>query len=99
MTTYLRLACLKPQPSDNDNRIVCVWIGPDGVQREYAVNQRALKRYTTAAELKAALDDWTQKSFGYTLNDIWFHLNRDGGWAAATGVSAPAAWPEDELIV
>lgn len=97
MTAYKRIAALTPQPSDNDNRIICVWTGPDGIERTYAVNQRTLKRYTTADALKAALDDWTQKSFGYTLNDIWFHLNRDGTWAAATGATPPAVWPEDEV--
>lgn len=97
MTVYLHIASLKPQLSDNDNRMIFVWIGPDGVQRTYAVNQRTLKNYTSAEQLKAALDSWTQKSFGYTLTDIWFHLNRDGTWAAATGANPPAVWPEDEV--
>lgn len=95
MTVYRRVAALKPLTSDNANRIILVWIGPDAVQREYAVNQRTLNRYVTAAELKAALDSWTGKSFGYVLNDIWFHKNRSGTWAVATGLTPPLVWPED----
>lgn len=94
MTAYKRITCLKPQPSDNANRITLAWIGPDAVERTYSVNQRTLKRYTAAAEIKAALDDWTTRSFGYVLNEVWFHKNRDGTWAIATGV-LPAVWPED----
>ncbi len=97
MAAYSRIMCLGPQPFDNDNRIVCVWIGPDGIQREYAVNQRTLKGYSTPEELKAALDSWTTKSFGYILTDIWFHKNRDGTWAIATGLTPPTIWPEDEV--
>lgn len=74
-----------------------VWIGPDDIQRTYAVNQRTLNGYATAEELKAALDDWTQKSFGYVLTDIWFHLNRSGTWAIATGIDPPIIWPEDNI--
>ncbi len=44
---------------------------------------------------KAALDAWTQQNFGYTLTDVWFHVNRNGTWAVATG-QEPAIWPEDE---
>lgn len=98
MAAYIRIASLKPQPSDNDNRIILVWIGPDSIQREYMVNQRTLNRYATADELKAAVDDFTSKSFGYVLNDVWFHLNRDGTWAVATG-QQPSVWPEDEVEI
>lgn len=94
MADYKRIACLKPQPSDNDNRITVIWVGPDGIERIYTVNQRTLKRYATADEIKAALDDWTSKSFGYVMDDIWFHKNRDGTWAIATG-QIPDVWPED----
>jgi hypothetical protein len=96
MARYHQVCCLGEQPSDNDNRITVTWTGPDQVQRTYTVNQRALKRYTTAEEAKAALDDWTQKNFGYVLNDVWLHKNRDGiTWALATGASPPEVWPED----
>ena len=94
MTAYLRIASFKPLPSDNDNRIILAWIGPDSIQREYAVNQRTLNKYATEAELKAAVDQFTQVNFGYTLDDVWFHKNRDGTWAVATG-QMPAVWPED----
>lgn len=94
MANYIRIACRKPQPSDNDNRITLTWVGPDDIERTYAVNQRTLNRYTTADELKATLDTWTQNNFGYVLNDVWFHLNRDGTWVIATG-TPPNVWPED----
>lgn len=97
MAAYKRIASLKPQVSDTANRIIMVWVGPDGIQREYAVNHRTLNRYVTAAELKAALDSWTQKSFGYVLSDVWFHKNRSGTWAVATGANPPAVWPEDQV--
>jgi len=80
---------LNPRPSDNDNRIIVEW---EGVS--YAVNQRTLNRFGTAEELKANL----YKFLGYSINDIWFHKNRDGTWAIATGVSPPDTWPEDELV-
>lgn len=95
MTAYKRIKCFHTQPSDNDNRITLVWIGSDGIEREYAVNQRTLKRYATADELKAALDSWTQKTWGYVINDVWFHINRNGAWVIATG-QEPVIWPEDE---
>lgn len=97
MTAYRRIASLKPQSSDNNNRIVLVWVGPDSIQREYAVNQRTLNRYAAAGELKAAVDKFTQQNFGYILNDVWFHKNRDGTWAVATGPTPPAVWHEDEV--
>lgn len=97
MTIFKRIACLKVQPSDNDNRITLEWQGPDGIWRSYAVNQRTLKRYQTPQQLKDALDDWTQKNFGYVISDVFFHLNDDGvNWAVATG-QEPAVWPEDEI--
>lgn len=96
MAKYSHIRSLKPQPSDNDNRILIAWIGPDEIAREYAVNQRTLKRFNSEAELKAALDDWTTKNFGYTLDDVWFHLNDDSTWAIATGANPPPIWPEDQ---
>jgi hypothetical protein len=97
MTVYRRVACLKVQPNDNNNRITIEWQGPDGIWRTYAVNQRTLKRYDTPEELKAALDDWTFKSFGYVLDDVFCHLNDDGvTWAIATG-EEPDVWPEDVI--
>lgn len=96
MSSYKRIASLKPQPSNNDNRIIMVWVGPDSIERTYAVNQRTLNKYKSATELKAALDDWTQKSFGYVLDDVFFHLNDDGTWAMATG-QEPSVWPEDDI--
>ena len=98
MAIYKRIACLKVQPSDNANKITMTWTGPDAIQRTYAVNQRTLKKYTSATELKTALDTWTQNSFGYVLSDVYFHLNRDGTWAIATG-QVPDVWPEDEVSV
>lgn len=98
MATYLRIASLRLQASDNDNRIIVVWIGPDSVLREYTVNQRTLSRYTSAEETKADLDQWTTQRFGYVLSDIWLHKNRDGlTWAIATGAEPPAVWPEDQV--
>lgn len=96
MTTYIRIKSAKVQPKGTDNRITCVWIGPDLIRREYTLNQNQLNRYDTAEELKAALDTFTQRNFGYTLTDIFFHLNRDGTWAVATG-APPDVWPEDEV--
>lgn len=84
-----RVASLKPQPSDNNNRITLIFNGTT-----YTVNQRILNRFDDEAGLKAALDDF----LGYSPNDIWFHKNDDGiTWAIATG-SEPAVWPEDEVI-
>ncbi len=88
-TAFNRVACLRPQPSDNDNRIIVEWEG-----NSYAVNQRTLNRYANGDELKAALDKWTQLNLGYVIPDVWFHKNRDGTWAIATG-EAPMIWPED----
>lgn len=93
MTAFTRIASLKVQGSDNDNRMVIEWAGVS-----YAINQRTLNRYTTAAEIKAALDKWAQVNLGYVINDIWFHKNRDGSWAVATG-EQPAVWPEDEVTL
>src|SRR5512139_3278081 len=98
MTIYRRIRCASVRPSDNDNRITVTWIGPDDIERTYAVNQRALNRYDTAEEAKAALDAWTMNNFGYVLSDIWLHRNRDGlTWAIATGPTPPTVWPEDEI--
>lgn len=97
MTIYKRIASLKPQSTDDMNRMVIVWVGPDNIQREYFINQRTLNRYTTEQELKANLDNFTQKSFGYILNDVYFHRNRDGTWAIAIGIDPPPVWPEDEI--
>lgn len=97
MASYIRIASLKPQPHGNDNRMIFVWIGPDLIQREYFVNQNTLNNFTTEAQIKAALDNWTQNNFGYVLNDIWFHRNDDGTWAVATG-REPLTWPEDRII-
>jgi hypothetical protein len=74
-------------------------LDPFNAWQSYAVNQRTLSRYTTAEELKAALDSWTFKTWGYTINDVWFHINRDGTWAMATGPTPPAVWPEDEPVI
>jgi hypothetical protein len=97
MTVFKRIRCAKVQPSDNTNRITVVWVGPDTIVRTYTVNQRILNRYNTAEEAKAALDTFTQNNFGYILNDIWLHRNRDGvTWAMATG-QQPSIWPEDQI--
>jgi hypothetical protein len=99
MTNFKRIVSLKPQTNDNNNRITCVWVGPDSIQREYSINQRTLNRYANETELKAALDKFTQQNFGYVLTDIWFHKNRNGRWAVATGPTPPVLWPEDEPVV
>lgn len=97
MAIYKRVKCAKPQPNNNDNRVTVTWIGPDLVERTYTVNERILGRYDTAEEAKAALDTFTQANFGYILDDIWFHKNRDGiTWAIAVK-SIPRVWPEDGL--
>lgn len=91
MTNFKRIMCIKPQPSDTDNRIIVEWEG-----NSYSVNQRTLNRYATPEELKAALDKWTTTNLGYVIPDIWFHKNDDGTWATATGAAPPAVWPEDD---
>lgn len=98
MTIYRRIKCAKPQPNNNNNRVTVTWIGPDAVERTYTVNERILNRYATAAAAKTALDTFTQANFGYVLNDIWFHINRNGRWAIATGANPPSVWPEDILV-
>lgn len=87
MTTFKRIASLKIQPSDNDNRIAIV-----ANDVTYTCNQRILYRFANGAELKAALE----KFLGYSLPDIFFHKNADGTWAIATGQS-PVVWPENEV--
>lgn len=94
MTAFNLIASLKPQPSDNDNRITIAWEG-----NTYSINQRVLDRYATTEELKAALDQWTMFNLGYVINDIWFHINRDGTWAVAVGQAPPTRWPEDLLMI
>lgn len=94
MAEYIRIMCLGVQPNDNDNRIYLSWIGPDDVLREYSVRQNILNNYDTEEELKAAVDLFTSYNFGYTLDDVFFHLNRDGTWAIATG-EEPDMWAED----
>lgn len=98
MAKYQQVKCVRAQVSDNANRITVTWVGPDGVTRTYAVNQRTLNGFSTEADAKGALDTWTQKNFGYVLNDVFLHKNRDGSWAIATG-QEPAVWPEDEEVV
>lgn len=88
MTRFQRIKCSRVQPSDNDNRITITLL--DGTS--YAVNQRSLNRFATGDELKAALE----KFLGYAVPDIWFHKNRSGTWAIATG-EFPNIWPEDEV--
>lgn len=92
MTAFKRIMSLKPQASDNANRITVEWGG-----NSYSIKQSILKHFTTALELKTALDNWTQANLGYVINDIFFHRNRDGTWAVATG-EEPQVWPEDEVI-
>lgn len=94
MTAYKRIASLKPGPTGNTNRMTIEWEG-----HSYSLNQTALNKYATAGELKAALDKFTQQNFGYVLTDVWFHKNRNGRWAVATGLTPPSVWPEDEPIV
>ena len=50
-----------------------------------------LSSYDTAAALKAE----AERQAGGSLDDLYFHVNRDGSVVIATG-SAPAVWPEDE---
>jgi hypothetical protein len=95
---FIRIASLKPQPHGTDNRMIFVWIGLDGIQREYFVNQNTLKKYVSESELKAALDQWTLLSFGYVINCVWFHINDDSTWAVAYGKYPPDVWPEDMVI-
>lgn len=95
MTRFHRIRCVGQRASDNDNRITVTWTGPDDILREYTVNQRSLNRIDDDQEAKAALDQFTSHNFGYTLDDIWLHKNRDGTWAIATG-AVPDVWPEDE---
>lgn len=87
MPPIIRLKCVGPQPSDNDNRITIEY--HDVV---YSVNQRFLKRYQTTADLLAALT----KFLGYEPDDVFPHINRDGTWAIAIGTKPPAVWPEDD---
>jgi len=94
MSKYIYISCLGVRLDDNDNRITLTWIGPDEIERTYSVRQNILDQYTTAEELKAAIDLWTQVNLGYTLDDLFIHLNRDGTFALATGALLDV-WPED----
>ena len=102
MTVFRRLAALKVQSNPQSNRIIITWKHPSGPSVgewvTYFVNENTLKKYDTPEELKAALDLFTANNWGYTIDDVWFHLNDDGvAWAMATG-QEPTIWPEDELI-
>ena len=101
MTVFRRVASLKPG-LPNDNRIIFEWQHPSGPLvgqwASYFINQQTLSGYSTAEELKAALDFWTNANFGYVFDDVWFHLNDDGTWAIATG-QEPTVWPEDETHI
>jgi hypothetical protein len=83
-----QVASLKPAASGNPNRITMALNG-----MTYTINQNTLNKFTTADEIKTACD----KFLGYSPTDIWFHLNRNGRWAIATGPNAPTVWPEDEI--
>lgn len=95
MTEIRRLAFLKEQQNGQSNRLIIEFYEYVSAQWvTYTMNQQTLNKYNTAEELKAALDDWMMKTYGYTMNDVWFHLNRDGSWAVAVGI-VPDIWPED----
>jgi len=91
MTEFTHIKSVKPQTGGNSNRITVTL----ATGQSYTVNQTTLNKYSTAEELKAALDKWIQTNLGYVINDIWFHKNRDDTWAIATG-QEPLVWPEDE---
>jgi len=86
-----RVKCVGPQPSNNNNRITLEYFY-NGSWVTYTVNQSTLNKYNTAEELKTAAETF----LGYTLDNVWFHLNRDGTWAVAIG-EEPIVWPEEEI--
>ena len=86
MTSFNRIASFKPQPTGTSIRMIVEWEG-----HSYSINQNKLNQYNTAEEIKADLDAWTMYSYGYVINDIWFHKNADGTWAIATGAE-PIFW-------
>lgn len=99
MIAYNRLACLKPQLTDSKDRIIIAWMGPDKIQRTYTISQRIFDRFATSTAIKDTLDKWTTNNLGYVMDDVWFHLNRNGRWAMATGKEPPVIWPEDETLL
>jgi len=89
MTRFQRVYVSKAVSSGNPNMITVVLDG-----RKYDVNRNTLNRFANGAELKAV----PEKFLGYAVPDIWFHRNRSGTWAIATGANPPAVWPEDAPV-
>jgi hypothetical protein len=85
-----RIKCVGPQPSNNDNRMTIEYFY-NGSWVTYKVNQSTLNNFHSEAEIKTAAENF----LGYTLDNVWFHLNRNGTWAIAIGTK-PIVWPEDD---
>jgi len=60
--------------------------------RPVVISQADLVTYDTPAKLRAE----AARQAGRGLAEVYFHFNRDGSVAVATG-QAPAVWPEDDL--
>lgn len=63
--------------------------------RELAVTHVGLAIYDTAAKLEAEIERQAVLS-NVQLPRLFFHVNRDGSIALATGFP-PKVWPEDEI--
>ena len=89
MTSFRRIRSLKPKLGTLTR--ITVEIGG----KSFSVNQNTLRLFKTGEQAKAALEQF----LGYPIPDIWFHINRDGTWAVATGANPPEVWPEDAVEV
>ena len=78
---------VKP-PASNTNQLTITLT--DG--RSFTRTRNQVTAFTTEAAIKTLINS----ALGVT--DIWFHKNRNGRWAIATGATPPAVWPEDEVI-
>ena len=87
MTAFKRIASLKPKEFDDSNCIIVELAD----NKTYSLNKSSLDAYSTTADLKTAME----ASVGNKIADIFFHKNRDGSYAIATG-REPKVWPEDE---
>lgn len=70
-----------------------VFIQIDG--RELAVTHAGLETHDTTAKLEVEFERQASLS-NVQLPELFFHVNRDGSIALATGF-APKVWPEDEI--
>ncbi len=76
--------------SQKKNKGETILIVVDG--KKLKLSDADLKTHNTIAKMKTELT----RQKGKVLGNVFFHKNRDGSFAIATG-AAPDIWPEDEI--